>query len=802
MKAAFVFAAVFFSYFIVTAQELIIRNSETKTPIVGVMIYGVMPNSFLISDEDGKADLTIFNRENRLYFQLMGFGSVDYTFSELEKIDFRVEMAPGLLSLDPAVVSGSRWRQNSSDVPAKISVFSSKNIIIRNPANTADWLGNSGEVFIQKSQQGGGSPMIRGFSANRLLYAVDGVRMNTAIFRSGNLHNVISLDPFAISTTEVLFGPGSVMYGSDAIGGVMSFETLDPSFASGKSKWSGNALSRFASANNEATLHADLSYSSNRWAFLTSISRFDYGDLKMGSVGPLDYLRPIYAGSENGVDMILENPDPEVQITSGYDQYNLMQKVKFKASDRTVLSYGFHYSKSGSIPRYDRLIEQSGSNLRFATWAYGPQIWMMNNFGISHESDSKFFNQMNIKVAQQYFEESRVDRRFSNANQNTRTEKVNAYSVNADFVKSIRSESFFSYGAEVVFNRVNSEGIAVNVNSGITRPTTSRYPNSDWFSAALYSTYHTAITDKVKIQTGLRYNFNSLNADFSNNSSFYPLPFSKSKNNFGAVTGSFGLVIQAYPSFTISPNLSTGFRAPNVDDIGKIFDSEPGAVLVPNPDLKPEYAYNAELNLNKIFGQRFKVNLSGYYTLLRDAMVRRPYTLDGQSIIDYDGEPSQVLAIQNAASAKVYGLQAGFELAISKYFLLVSRYNFQKGTEELEDSSTSPSRHAAPAFGLSRLTFSKRNLKIELTSQYSAAVTNLELPLEEKGKPQLYAKDENVKPYSPNWMIVNLNTTYQLHPALQLMAGVENIGDQRYRPYSSGLAAPGRNFSFSLKASF
>lgn len=801
MKSIFLSVIAFFFYACAFSQQVKIVESGSNLPLPGVMIYSNAPGNSILTNNEGIADLGIFDKSKILNFQLFGFSSLKLTFEELEKNEFLIKMNPDLMSLEPAVVSASRWSQSSTDVPTKISVFSSKNLLIRNPANTADWLGNSGEVFVQKSQQGGGSPMIRGFSANRLLYAVDGIRMNTAIFRSGNLHNVISLDPFAISTTEVLFGPGSVMYGSDAIGGVMSFETLDPSFANGDKNWSANVISRFASANKEATIHADLRYATKQWAFLSSFSKFEYGDLKMGRIGPSDYLRPNYAGLENGVDVIIQNSDPKVQVSSGYEQYNLMQKIKFKANEKTVLSYGFHYSKSSDIPRYDRLIEQNGNKLKFAVWSYGPQVWLMNNLGITRESDSKLFDQMKVKIAQQYFEESRIDRRFGNQNQNTRTEKVNAYSINSDFLKTIKNESFLSYGAELVFNRVNSEGITENIGTGTTQPTTSRYPNSDWFSAGIYSTYHATLSEKVKMQTGLRYNFTSLSADFTNNIKFYPLPFSTSKNNFGALTGSFGMVIQPEESFSISPTLSTGFRAPNVDDVGKIFDSAPGAVLVPNPELKPEYAYNAELNLNKHF-QRFKFDLSGYYTLLRDAMVRRPFTLNGESIIDYDGEASQVFAIQNAASAKVYGVQAGFELAISKYFLITSRYNWQNGTEELDNGSKSPSRHAAPAFGLSRLTFSKKDLKIELTSQYSAEVSFSDLPFEEQQKPQLYAKDENGNPYAPSWAVLNLNTTYQLFPALQLMAGVENIQDRRYQSYSSGLAAPGRNFSFSIKASF
>ena len=137
--------------------------------------------------------------------------------------------------LNEIVVSASRWCQHSQARPVKVTRLSFDEANAFNPQTAADVLGLTGEVFIQKSQYGGGSPMIRGFATNRLLYSIDGVRMNTAIFRSGNIQNVISLDPFAIAGSEVLFGPGAVGYGSDAIGGVMAFSTLEPRLSGGES---------------------------------------------------------------------------------------------------------------------------------------------------------------------------------------------------------------------------------------------------------------------------------------------------------------------------------------------------------------------------------------------------------------------------------------------------------------------------------------------------------------------------------------------------------------------------------------
>ncbi|WP_111671102.1 TonB-dependent receptor [Algoriphagus litoralis] len=783
------------------AQHVLVLDKEDQEPLQGVLIYSRDPGKSTVSDAFGKADIGMFQGQPTIVFQLLGFESISITWQKLTEDGFQIELTPSQITLDIAVISASRWRQNTQDLPSKVRSLNPETLDIRNPSNAADWLASSGEVFVQKSQLGGGSPMIRGFSANRLLYAVDGIRMNTAIFRSGNLQNVISLDPFTLQTTEILFGPGSVMYGSDAIGGVMAFETLSPNRKD--KSLSGTILGRYASAYSEKSFHADFTYGSGKWSFLSSVSHFDYGDLKMGkNGGPDSYLRSEYQSTENGTDLQIQNPDPRVQVGSGYDQFNLMQKVKFQASEKTIWEYGFHYSKSTDIPRYDRLIEKREGKLRFARWDYGPQVWMMNNLKMTHRSDSRWFDQIKVIGAHQLFEESRIDRRFGQSQEFTRTEKVHSFSLNVDLLKNLKNENYLTYGFESVLNKVNSDGSVTDISSGQIDPASARYPNSNWSSLASYVNFHSKLSGNLQFQTALRYNYTSLSSDFSNNQPFFPLPFSKSENRYHSITGNIGLIYKPEPSFSISPLISTGFRAPNVDDIGKIFDSEPGTVIVPNPDLKPEYAYNAEINLNKHFQNRVRLDFTAFYTLLDQAMVRRLFTLNGQAEIMYDGELSEVLALQNAAFAKVYGFQTGIEIAISKKFLLTSRYNWQKGTEELEDETKSPSRHAAPAFGLSRLTYQHKKLRMEFTAFYNLERSFEEMPLEEIGKPAIYAVDENGNPFSPSWTIFNLNTTWELKGWIHLAAGIENIGNKLYRPYSSGIVASGRNFTFGIKTRF
>ncbi|MCB0685913.1 MAG: TonB-dependent receptor, partial [Saprospiraceae bacterium] len=140
------------------------------------------------------------------------------------------------------------------------------------------------------------------------------------------------------------------------------------------------------------------------------------------------------------------------------------------------------------------------------------------------------------------------------------------------------------------------------------------------------------------------------------------------------------------------------------------------------------------------------------------------------------------------------------EIRLASGLTLDSQINVQKGEEELDDGTKSPSRHAAPTFGMSRITWQQKKVKLQLYAVYSSEVSYQDLAQEERGKTEIYAADANGDPYSPGWSTLNLKGSYQLSPAISLNLGLENITDQRYRPYSSGIAAAGRNFIISLRA--
>lgn len=798
MKLIVQFVLFFFIPFIINSQIVKTISVETKEPLELVSINCEFPNLFASTNKEGEADISKFQSAKQIEFRLIGYRNIIASFEELQKRKFLIELSPESMQITEVVVSATRWNQDLYELPIKIVEIPTLEVRNYNPQTAADLLSISGKVFIQKSQQGGGSPMIRGFAANRLLYIVDGIRMNTAIYRAGNIQNVISLDPFAIEKTEVLFGPNSVIYGSDAIGGIMTFQTLTPMLSKTiKSEYKANSFLRYSSANNEKTAHLDLNIGTEKIGFILSTTTNNYGDLRMGSIGPKEYLRNQYVRRDGNRDIIVKNSNNLIQKPSGYSQLNLMQKFLYQCLENLEMLFATHISTTSNYSRYDRHLRTKKGFPRYGQWDYGPQKWLMNNLFLDYKNNSSYFDEATLRLAWQRFNESRISRDFDSFYKQIREEKVDAYSLNIDFRKKYDSIEFY-YGVEFVYDDVQSTGKNVNIQIGEYTNGPSRYPKSNWGSYAAYVSTKLNLADNFILQSGVRLNFYSLNADFD--TTFYHFQFTKTSIDNSALTGNVGLLYYEKNHFSAFINLSSAFRSPNVDDIGKVFDSEPGAVVVPNPNLKAEYAYNIDCGLVKYFGKGIKVDLNLFYTHLSNAIVKRDYSLNGNDSIFYDGTLSKVQSLKNAAFARIWGVQSGFEIKFLKYYSLIGNLNFQKGEEELDNGSLSPSRHAAPLFGSIGLHYSLNNFFANIYFVFSGSKAYDDLPAEEKAKTEIYAIDSNGNPYSPSWYTINFKCNYNLVSSLNVILGIENITDQRYKTYSSGIAAAGRNFI--LSASF
>ncbi len=781
-----------------SGQTIKVVNRADNKPISEATIQEKDSNRGAITGANGTANLKGFSESSTLLIRHPSFRPREIKYADLRQLNFTISLVEEFYQMDDVVVSANKWEQNKVEIPQQIVEFEAEEIALAEPATAADILSMNGQVFIQKSQLGGGSPMIRGFSANSVLIVIDGVRMNNAIYRSGNLQNVITLDPNNLQGAEVVFGPSSVIYGSDALGGVMDFHTKTPSFSNNGLGFKGSAFVRYASAAKASTSNVQFEINQPKFSSLTSFTFSNFGDLRTGANRTDEFpdfgKRFEYVKRINGVDVIVQNDNVNRQVGSGYDQYNLLQKFRWRLGSFSDFTYAFHYSNSSDIPRYDRLTLRENGSLRNAEWYYGPQAWQMHALQTRFFYPNKIFDQMKMTTAFQRIEESRNDRRFARNTLRSRTEEVDVLSFNLDFEKVFGLHGELYYGLEAINNLVNSSAFTTNIDTNEQNPTSTRYPDggSDYNSFAAYVSTKNHLGDLLIFNSGLRYSYVKLNAQFDDNT-FFDFPFDEISIANGGLTGNLGLVYLPSQGWKFNTMLSSGFRAPNVDDAGKVFDSEPGTVIVPNPDLKPETSYNVEYGISRQVN-KLKVEFVNYFSFLRNALVRRPFTFDGQSQITYDGTLSDVFAEVNVGEAFIWGLSLNLSAEIYKNITLRSSITYTEGEDTIENL---PLRHVTPIFGETSLNLKQQKFTSSYMVRYSGGFAFEDLAPSEQNKPEFYTADGALP-----WMVFNINNSYRLNDKLTINLNLENLLDTHYRPYSSGISAPGFNAVLSLRATF
>ncbi len=545
------------------SQSVFVYDQQTGEPVSDVFIFNDNKTATGLTNELGFVKLEGFSSLDHIHFQHPSYNELLLDLLAIENLRFKVALNQKLIHLEEVVVSANRWEMKSYEVPNSIDVIKSKDIIFENPATTADMLSSANGVFIQKSQLGGGSPMIRGFSANKILFIVDGIRMNNAIYRSGNLHNVLQADVNSIESTEVIYGPGTNIYGSDALGGVVDVHMLKPTF-SDTEKWktTGHGSARFSSAAVERTFHADVNVSNNKWGILAMFSYSAFDDLVMGNRFNDYNLRKEHVKTSNSHDTIVQNSNPRKQKFSAYNQLSFTTKVTNKINDNTNWTYGFYLTKTSDVPRYDRLLQYSDSTLKYAEWYYKPQQWMMHSLGFDFNGKTKMYDHMNLRLAYQNVREGRNDRKYQSPWLRQRNEVVQVISLNNDYDKSFKNQQYLFYGLELIYNNVKSTGEEKNIYTNETEKVSSRYPDGGnlYLMGGAYLTYKKNFS-KVPLTFigGIRYSYTSLSSKIDD-TTFYHFPYDEIKINNGALTGNAGFVYHP-DSWQFHLNLSSGFRS-------------------------------------------------------------------------------------------------------------------------------------------------------------------------------------------------------------------------------------------------
>jgi hemoglobin/transferrin/lactoferrin receptor protein len=701
-------------------------------------------------------------------------------------------------NIEEIKINSKKITIDKNQTPSQIEIFSKEKIEFQNFQNTADMLSNSGSLFVQKSQQGGGSPVIRGFEASRVLLLVDGVRMNNLIFRAGHLQNVITVDENFLETAVVQYGPTSSLYGSDALGGSVNMITKRAKFGTG---FTGNVNTRYSSVNEEKSGYFDLNYGTTNFASLTAFSYNDFGDLKMGKKKNHngDYFgeRPFYVETINGTDILTPNSDKYTQKTSGYKQYNFMQKLAYRTQSGFTHSANFQYSTSTDINRYDRLTDPAGSGLKSAEWYYGPQKRLLAVYSL--EKENVFSNtDFKLDAGYQNVEESRINRNFGSANRNNRIEKVAVYSLAANFETKLKKGNLY-YGIENYYDDLKSSAFRNNIKTGVETPLDTRYPNgkNNMMRNDVYISYSSKRNEATNFSMGARAGYATLNSTIADNS-IITLPFSEIKQQNFTYSGNIGLVHNTSENFIIKTNFSSGYRVPNIDDLAKIFESGAGTLIVPNKNLKPEQTITGDLGfVLKSKTNKHQLDATYFYTQLYDAIVTDKYTFNGLSTYDFGGgDVRNVIANQNLGKAFVTGFNGNIKTTIAKNLQFNGSYNVTLGRVTTSGNKR-PLDHIPPYFGKIGFNYTPKWATFEAYMLFNGKKHLNEYST--SGEDNLVYAPKNGM---PAWETYNFKAATKAMYGFTLFAGMENILDTQYRNFASGINAGGRNIYGGAKYSF
>tara|TARA_B100000963_G_scaffold297131_1_gene268479 strand:- start:25484 stop:27985 length:2502 start_codon:yes stop_codon:yes gene_type:complete len=809
-------------------QIVTVTDSYTNNKIVDVDVFNNNKTKYLTTDQYGGVDISIFNSEEIILFKILGYKLKKLKKNEILNNNLIIKLDPEKKELDEIILSVARKSSSRKKIAEKVSVLSLNKINFFKPANSSDLLSLSPDIRIQKSQGGGGSPVLRGFEANRVLLVIDGIRMNNAIYRSGHIHNVNTIDPNIVNRAEVIFGSSSVGYGSDALGGVIHFYTKSPTINNQK-KLKTSISQNFNSANKSLLNNLSFEYSFPKWAGISSFSYSKFNDIKSGNKRSHGFpgwgLNNLYFPQDDFFfyEKPIKNLQPSIQKNTGFDQYHFFQKFIFNITNRSQLNLNFQLSNSSNISRYDKLSEiDKNGNFNYAEWYYGPQKRLLFSPQFKFFSNEKLLKKGTITPSYQFINESRINRKFGNLNKSYQIEKLSIYGLNGDFEGSIGSYISFSYGFEFFKNQLISGAYSKKLiikNSRIINyekkvPIPSRYPSdgSSYNSNAAYFNLIYDFNTQSTLNFGLRFTSTNLIANWNEDALIDQL-LSNFKTNTKALTYTVGYTFRPNDRFKFNSILSSGFRTPNIDDIGKIRENN-SILTVPNTFLKPEYAYNFDLGFDYSINKFLNFKIRNYLTLISRHIVRSNYSIfsdtsteDPLTII-YDGNEVSTIANKNLGNRFIYGSSMNLKLNFSRFLHFESNLTY---TNADKSEKYGPMPSILPLFGFSKLEVKFPKFKFLIINEFSSSKKPKDYSfggedgIEET--PIIKENDSNGLSYTryygtPKWNIFSFNANYYINNSFSINFGLENIFDLNYREFASGISSPGRNLLLGLNIKF
>ena len=734
-------------------------DETSQAPIADVNVYFEATQIGTISDQNGK-----FSIENApagqkfLLVSHIGYQQkkIQLKLAPGETKNLNILLLPKALKLGEVIFTASRHAETVFKSQMNVAIANYEKIAIRTSPNTADALREIPGVLVQKTTAGHGSPIIRGMIGKDVLLLYNGIRLNKPTFRFGANQYMNTINVESLDRIEVTKGPGSVMYGSDAIGGVVNMisETSQPG-ESGKSN-DYSVSSRFGTADQSKIVNA--AYASRVGGIAVA------GGLGLKKIGNLK------AGNEIGK-----------QSPTGYDEWNANLKVAIPINLQTSLKFDLLTVQQHEVPRFDKYVTREFETGDYETYLYDPQNRSLAAISLqSQPINLSWISSIKWNVSYQFEQEGTIERKTGSStltrNQNDLTTFGSYLQLNSIW----QHRHVFSYGYEIYWDRVKSS--RTREKDGAIESHRGNFPDGTKYrSGGFFVNDNIVFSTKFDLNIGLRWSSVAL-------SSLLEEPFGKFDDSYSDLTGTIGMSYKPKLWLNFIARYAKGFRAPNFNDTVVLKVSNAG-VDAPSPGLSPEKSHNFEvgikLNQNRLTGSLFL-----FYNRLVDLIDRYRGIYNGLDFFDENGngirdtDEADVFQKRNVANAYIAGWELDGTFQFSEQWSLRGFAFWTFGHNLTFDE---PMSRIPPLMAMAEARF---------TPVKSLSIVTFVRAATKQNRLSSRDKDDSRIPLggTPGWKTLNLRFSWNANSKLKLNLIFENILDETYKEHGSGIYSQGRSF--------
>ncbi len=666
--------------------------------------------------------------------------------------------------LNVRVVSGSRRQQNLIESPRSMSVITKDEIRRRNYRTIPDALNNLAGVMTQYTNYGGGSPMIRGLIGNRILILIDGIRVNNSIFRLGPNQYLNTIDINRVEQIEVVRGPGSVLYGSDALGGLINIITRKPPAGFGTAELHTGLSARLSSQDRGISTRAQLEGGFGKLGVTGGVSLKRFGDLRAGG-------------------LIAR------QLNTGYDEAAGDLKLTYSIAKDREFTFSAEQFRQEDVRRTDLL--RSGTDLRYD---WDPQSRRMFLFQYKQGKTGRFIEEWQLSFTSQHTEE-KINRIAANRPNALRRQddQVRTEGAVLQATSRLGTHQVFTYGFDFYHDRVGSQRNDLNLFTGKSTVEKSTFANGSRFhSLAGFVQDEIQVTPSLALNLRTRYSRFHLDAATTDPANGTLLIDSNPR----AWTAGAYLSQRLKTGLFLVGGIGQGFRAPNVDD-STISGAFASGLEVPNPHLKPERALNYETGL-KYQGKHFSGSLSVYRSHFRDLIDRTPGLYLGLPFLDANGNglkdktEDSIFLRMNVGQATIAGLELEAMLQLNHSWSAWANASWIRGVDTVKNA---PLTRIPPAKGEAGLRWQPSS-KVWVEPWAFYAWRQDRLSSADRADPRIAPNG------TPGFILAGIRAGFNLGEIGVLTVNAGNLMNRAYRLHGSGIDGPGRGVDLSISRTF